>query len=272
MEVFQAFILGIVQGITEFLPVSSSGHLIFFPNVLGWEDFTNNLTFDVALHFGTALAVVAFFWNDWVRITRSFFKNLLGRRNILADYDSKLLIMIVVGTIPAAIVGLVFQETIEEKIRNPQVVITTLILFAIVLYFAEKLGNKKRSIRELNFLDAIVVGAAQALSLIPGVSRSGITISAGLFLGVNREAAARFSFLLSTPAIIGAGILRTKDFIETGTDLSLLVFIVGVITSTVVGWLAIKYLLKYVLTHNYNVFVWYRIAVGVLAILVFNIF
>ena len=272
MEVFQALILGIVQGLTEFLPVSSSGHLIFFPTIFGWEDFTNNLTFDVALHFGTAFAVVAFFWTDWVRIIRSFFKKLLGRGNILADYDSKLLIMLVVGTIPAAIVGLAFQETIEEKIRNPQVVIATLILFAIVLFFSEKLGSKKRGIRELNFLDAVVVGAAQALSLIPGVSRSGVTISAGLFLGVNREAAARFSFLLSTPAIIGAGILRTKDFIETGTDLSLFVFIVGVITSTVVGWLAIKYLLKYVLTHNYNIFVWYRIAVGILAILVFNIF
>ena len=272
MEVFQAFILGIIQGLTEFLPVSSSGHLILFPNALGWGDFTNNLTFDVALHFGTALAVVAFFWNDWVRMTSSFFKNLINRGNILVDYDSKLLIMLVVGTIPAAIVGLAFQETIEEKIRNPQIVIATLILFAIVLFFSEKLGNKKRGIKELNFLDAIVVGAAQALSLIPGVSRSGVTISAGLFLGINREAAARFSFLLSTPAIIGAGILRTKDFIETGADLSLLVFIVGVVTSTVVGWLTIKFLLKYVLTHNYNIFVWYRIGLGILAILVFNIF
>lgn len=272
MELFQAAVLGIVQGLTEFLPVSSSGHLIFFPSAFGWEDFTNNLTFDVALHIGTALAVLAYFWKDWVRIIGSFFNNLFDHGNILADYDSKFLVMLGVGTVPAAIVGLVFEETIEERIRNPEVVIVTLILFAFILYFADRFGSKKRNIKEIKFIDAIIVGIAQAISLIPGVSRSGVTISAGLFLGINREAAARFSFLLSTPTIIGAGVLRAKDFIESGTDLSFLVFIVGVVTSTLVGLLTIKYLLKYVLSHNYNIFVWYRIAVGVLAILIFNFF
>jgi undecaprenyl-diphosphatase len=270
MEVFQAIILGIVQGITEFLPISSSGHLIIIPSAFGWEEFTNNLTFDVALHVGTALAVVIFFWGDWIRILKSFLKNAPSPKRILADYDSKFLIMIAVGSIPAAIVGLLFEDVIEEKIREPQIVIATLFLFALILWLAEKVGSKKREITSLSFKDAVFVGIAQAISLIPGVSRSGVTISAGLFSGMSRESAARFSFLLSTPAIVGAGILRIKDLFEGGTvDLSLLTIVVGVVTSALVGWLAIKYLLKYVLTHDYNIFVWYRIAIALVALLIF---
>ncbi len=270
MDTFQAAILGIVQGLTEFLPISSSGHLILVPEIFGWEEFTNNLTFDVALHVGTAVAVVLFFWKDWFRILKSFLKNAPSPKRILADYDSKFLIMIVVGSIPAAIVGLSFEDVIEEKIREPQIVIATLVLFALVLLWAEKVGSKDRGLRDLSFKDAVFVGVAQAISLIPGVSRSGVTISAGLFSGMNREAAARFSFLLSTPAIVGAGILRAKYLFEGGTvDLSMATVVIGVITSALVGWLAIKYLLKYVLTHNYNVFVWYRIAIALVALLIF---
>lgn len=270
MEEYQAVVLGIIQGLTEFLPISSSGHLILVPSFFGWEDFTNNLTFDVSLHVGTALAVVAFFWKDWIRLLTSFFKNIPSPKKVLADYDSRFLLMIVVGSIPAAIVGLAFEDVIEETIREPQIVVGMLILFALVLWLAEKVGKKRRGLADLTFVDAIFVGLAQAISLIPGVSRSGITISAGLFAGISREAAARFSFLLSTPAIVGAGILRVKDLLEgDAVDLSFTTFMIGMIVSAIVGYLAIRYLLKYVTSRSYYIFVWYRIAVGVLALLVF---
>ncbi len=270
MEIVQASVLGLIQGLTEFLPISSSGHLIIVPAALGWENFTNNITFDVALHTGTALAVLFFFREDWIRILKAFSTNLTDPKKVLTDFDSKLLVMIAVGSVPAAFVGLLFQDFIVEQIRQPRVVAVTLILFAALLFFAERVGAKHRKFTDLSFKDAILVGLVQALALVPGVSRSGITITASLFRGVEREAAARFSFMLATPVIFGAGILRVKDAVEVGFEnLGWDVFFIGVLTSGVVGWFAIKYLLKYVLTHDYNVFVWYRVLVGVAALLLF---
>jgi len=268
MDIFQAVVLGIVQGLAEFLPISSSGHLILFPTIFGWEEFTNNLVFDVSLHTGTALAVLIYFWTDWVRITRSFFHNILQPKKIIGDPDSKMFILIFIGTIPAVLIGFLYKDIIVSSLRSPQVVVITLIVFAGILYAADHLGSKKRNMKNLKLSDAVLVGMAQAISLIPGVSRSGVTITFGLFAGLDREAAARFSFLLSTPAIIGASVLSFKDAYDLRSfDLSLSVFITGIITSAVVGFLAIKYLLKFIINHNYDIFVWYRIIVGVLGLL-----
>ena len=268
MDIFQAVVLGIVQGLAEFLPISSSGHLILFPTIFGWEEFTNNLVFDVSLHTGTALAVLIYFWTDWVRITRSFFHNILQPKKIIGDPDSKMFILIFIGTIPAVLIGFLYKDIIVSSLRSPQVVVITLIVFAGILYVADHFGSKKRNMKSLKLSDAVLVGVAQAISLIPGVSRSGVTITFGLFAGLDREASARFSFLLSTPAIIGASVLSFKDAYDLRSfDLSLSVFITGIITSAVVGFLAIKYLLKFIITHNYDVFVWYRIIVGMLGLL-----
>ena len=264
MEILQAAILGIIQGLTEFLPISSSGHLIVVPSILGWEDFTNNLLFDVALHLGTASAVIVFFRRDWIRIITAFFQRVFAPRDILRDVDSRLFVLILVGTIPAVIAGLLFKDFIVEVLREPQVVAITLILFAFVLWIADRVSSKSRDMTKMRLKDAIFVGLAQAVALIPGVSRSGVTITTGLFTGLNREAAARFSFMLSTPVILGAGVLSVKEaFSSSNNDLGIGAFAVGILTAAIIGFLAIKYLLRYVLTHNYNVFVWYRVLVGV---------
>ncbi|MCH7541723.1 undecaprenyl-diphosphate phosphatase, partial [Patescibacteria group bacterium] len=178
MEVFSAAVLGIVQGLTEFLPVSSSGHLIFLPDLFGWGGVVDSLQFDVALHVGTSLAVVWFFWGDWVRISKSFCTGLV-HGEVTREFESRLLLMILVGSVPAAIVGLGFKDFIEENTREPLLVAATLFVFALVLLFADKRGAKRKEVKQISWTDAIVVGAAQARALMPGVSRSGITISAG---------------------------------------------------------------------------------------------
>lgn len=270
MDIFQSFTLGVVQGLTEFLPISSSGHLIIVPEFFNWGDFSNNITFDVSVHLGTAVAVLIFFWKDWLRIVSAFVKNLSKPKSLLSDFDSKFLIMIAVGSIPAAIVGLLFEDIIVEQIRRPEVVAVTLIVFALVLFYADRVGKKNRSFGKLNFKDAIFVGVAQALALVPGVSRSGITITAGLLANLDRETAARFSFMLATPTVFGAGALKVKDVMGVGFgDLGIEILIIGTLTSGVVGWMAIKYLFGYVLNHNYNLFVLYRLVIGIVALLLF---
>lgn len=264
MDILQAFILGIVQGFSEFLPISSSGHLIIFPKLFGWSGVVDSLEFDVALHVGTTVAVVWFFWEDWVRIIGSFLKNL--NKGVTADFDSKLLLMVLVGSIPAGIVGLTFKNFIEENTREPLLVATTLFVFALVLFFADKVGSKKKGFQAIGWFDAILVGTAQAVSLVPGVSRSGVTISAGLFSGLDRVSATRFSFLLSTPAVVGAAILTIQDSLESTGQGNLLIFVVGTLAAAVTGWLAIKFLLKFVANHNFNIFVWYRIILAVLIV------
>ncbi len=267
VEVFQAFILGIVQGLTEFLPISSSGHLIFFPKIFSWGGIVDSLEFDVSLHVGTTIAVVWFFWSDWARIISSFVRNL--GKNILADFDSKLFLMILVGSIPAGVVGFGFKDFIEKNTREPLLVAAALLVFATVLFAADKIGSKKREFKQIGWTEAIFVGAAQAVSLIPGVSRSGVTISAGLFKGLKREVATRFSFLLSTPAIIGAAALSVGDLPRSSLEGHLVVVIVGTIAAAVSGWFAIKFLLKFVSTHNFNIFVWYRIALALILVMLF---
>jgi len=192
-QIFPAAFLGVIQGLTEFLPISSSGHLIVLPELFGWYGLIDSLSFDVALHLGTSLAVVGFFWRDWLRILGKFFSLLAtNRKNLLANADSKLLLLLVVGTIPAAVVGFLFQDFIETNVRSMLLVGVMLVSFGLILWWVDKEADQKRKFGQVGWWDALLVGAAQAISLIPGVSRSGITITAARGLKLEREAAVRF--------------------------------------------------------------------------------
>ena len=256
MNVFQAIVLGTVQGLTEFLPVSSTAHLIIIPKLLGWED--PGLTFDVALHLGTLVALLLFFWKDWVELIQSGLANTPGRgRDPLFWY-------IVLATIPGGIAGLLFEKKADRDLRDLRIIAAALILLALVLVIAELKGRKRKELGQISMSDAVVVGCAQALAIVPGVSRSGVTITAGLFRGMRREAAARFSFLLSTPLIAGAAAKKTLEIVKEGLPHSEVVpFIAGIIASAIVGILAIKILLKFLQSHSTFVFIYYRIALGI---------
>jgi undecaprenyl-diphosphatase len=209
------------------------------------------------------VAVVAFFWRDWARLIPAFLKNLRsGPSGLLSESDSRLLILIFLGSIPAALVGLLFREQIETSVRSLLLVGVNMIAFGLLLYWVDRSFSKERKIEKVGVLDAVLVGVAQAISLLPGVSRSGITITAARSQKLDREAAARFSFLLSTPAIVGAGLLTFQDMLDLGFDGNQAVFIVGFLSSMVSGWLAIKFLLTYISSHNFNIFVIYRLAFG----------
>ncbi|MDP2721037.1 MAG: undecaprenyl-diphosphatase UppP [bacterium] len=267
-QVIPASILGIVQGLSEFLPISSSGHLIIFPKLFGWSGVVDSLEFDVALHVGTTVAVVWFFWEDWVKMVKSFLSGL-KTKNLTKEFESKLLLLILLGSVPAGIVGIGFKNLIEENTRQPLLVAVTLFSFGLLLWSADKAGQKNRSFTSIGWLDAGIIGTVQAISLVPGVSRSGITITAGLFKGLNREAATRFSFLLSTPAIIGAAVISAKDLFGSSSQGNMSIFVVGTVAAAISGWFAIKFLLKFVSTHNFNIFVWYRIILALLLLILF---
>lgn len=268
MEILQAIILGIVQGASEFLPISSSGHLILVPKLFGWTGVVDSLSFDVALHFATSVAVIVYFWSDWLRLIRAFLTNInKGVDGIWKNTDSRLFVLLIVGSLPAAIFGYLFQDFVEEKVRNSVLVASLLIIFALVLLVAEKIGKKNRSQNSLGLLDSLLIGVAQAVAIFPGVSRSGITISTGLFQGLNRTEAAKFSFMLSTPIILGAALLRSKDILAGADNGSMAVFVAGFIAAAVSSWLAIKLLLSFVQKYNFTIFVIYRIVLG-LAILI----
>lgn len=268
MELVQAAILGLVQGLSEFLPISSSGHLIIVPYLLHWQDFQNNLLFDIALHLGTTLALLTFFWKDWWRIGMAFLNQILStERRILKDKNSKMFLVLVVGSIPAGFFGLAFQEFVEKEVRQPWLVGVMLILFAVLLKYASKKSKQTRSQDQIHFRDGLVVGLWQALSLIPGVSRSGSTITGALFQGFDKETAVRFSFLLATPAIVGVGIIKLKDLVQVGLNGQAGVFLVGFLVSTISGYLVIKFLLNYIKNHDFDLFVKYRIVVGAVVII-----
>jgi undecaprenyl-diphosphatase len=257
----EAIILGIVQGLTEFLPISSSGHLILVPWLLGWRE--HSLTFDLALHLGTALSLLAYFWRDWVRLGLAVFRGVLAadqRRG--ADWH--LAWMLVVASLPAVIVGLLLDKWIEENVRQPWLVAVMLIVFGLVLLYADRARAGGGNPRPVGWVDAVVIGCAQAVAVIPGVSRSGITITAGLLLGLGRADAARFSFLLSAPIIVGAGLYKLRVLLrEPIAADSLVAFAAGMIAAAIVGALAIDMLLRHLRTRSVAVFVWYRVIVGV---------
>ncbi len=265
MPLYQAIILGIVQGLTEFLPVSSTAHLAIIPRLLGWED--PGLGFDIALHVGTLAAIFIFFFQDWVQVIA----NGLGLpyRGVKPGENSRALLWyLVVGTIPAAIIGARFNKYAEAQWRTFLIMGTMMVVIGIVMWIADRVGQEKSNLDSMTWTDAIVVGISQALAVVPGVSRSGITISAGRFRHLDREAAARFSFLLSAPIIAGAALhdawdLRKAGGLPPGMRLA---WIAGIIASGIVGVVVIAFFLKYLRRHSLAVFVWYRLVFGIILV------
>lgn len=264
MEVFQAVILGIIQGITEFLPISSSGHLVLTPWLFVWED--PGLSFNVALHFGTLIAVLAYFWRDWLEIFASVKNKLLKKtkNKKKSKYNSSTLWLLVIATIPGILAGYFFNDYAETVFRNPLLIAFTLVIFGLLLYMADRQSKTARDISELSLVDSVVIGLAQAIAIIPGVSRSGVTITAGLMQGLDRKSAARFSFLLSTPVILGATVFQAKNFFASSIGMA---EILGIAAAAVSGYFAIFGLLRFVEGVGYRVFFWYRLFLGMVILL-----
>lgn len=272
-DILRAIVLGIIQGLTEFLPISSSGHLIVARDLFDWQ-FADDLTFDVALHLGTTAAVLVFFRNEWSYMIRGGIARVLNQAGSESQlgtvYDGRLLFLLVLASVPTAIFGIIVDVWFEDELRDPIVVGAMLIAIGLVIYAAERVSTRTRSIESTRWGDAAVIGVAQALSLVPGTSRSGVTISAGLMRGFNRNHAARFSFLLATPAIIGAGLLKTGEAIAEGIpsgDADIIA--VGALVSAVVGFVSIGWLLRLVQTRTFLPFVVYRLVAGVFVVAYF---
>lgn len=266
MSYILSILAGVVQGLTEFLPVSSSGHLVLFHEILNFK-LPSDLAFDVMLHLGTFLALGLFFYQEIWRIIKGFISSLTNW-DLKNNFDQRLAWLIIVGTIPAATIGFFFEDLLTGYFRRPVSVAMMLILVAGLIWLFEKYSSKLKQIKNLNWRDALIIGGAQVLALIPGASRSGITIVAGLGIGLTRAEAARYSFLLSAPIIFGAGMKKTI-FLSHLAGVNWPVLIIGLLTATVVGYLTIKYFLRYLANHSLNIFVWYRLTIGVLALLWF---
>jgi undecaprenyl-diphosphatase len=266
---FQAAVMGIVQGLTEFLPISSSGHLIIVPALLGWTDpFITSLAFSVMLHMGTLVALLVYFWRDWAALIPAFFASLRDR-TIGADQDRRLAWLLAITTIPAIVLGVLLNDVIENNVREPGTVAVLLVIAAGIMYVADHFSRRDREAESLSMVEALGIGGAQALALFPGVSRSGISISAGRFLGLTRPAAARFSFLMAAPVIAGAGaweLLKLVRGTEPVTAAEPLVIVVGFVAALVSGLLAIHVLLRYLVGHSLNVFVVYRLVVAAIVL------
>lgn len=265
MPLYQAIILAIIQGLTEFLPVSSTAHLAIIPQLLHWQD--PGLAFDIALHVGTLAAVLIFFFRDWVKI-------ILAGIGVPFEHGPRdensrvLLLYLILGTIPVGIAGLLFKKQAEGPWRNLVVMGVMLIAIGILMYFGDKFGREKRGLNQITWADAMWIGISQALAIVPGTSRSGITITTGRFRSLSREAAARFSFLLSTPAIAAAA---AKDFLDLRKEGGIppgmgMPYAVGIIVSAIVGIVVIAFFLRFLKSNTLALFVWYRIIFGIIII------
>lgn len=253
MTIFQAIVLGLVQGLTELLPVSSSAHLALTPYFLGWKD--PGLSFDVALHFGTLLALVWYFRAEWIEMTASAWRVARTRR--IETVHDRRLVYLIVATIPAGVGGLLLNDLAKSTFRSPYIIGTTLLVLGVLLWAVDKWSARARMIEEITLRDAIIVGCAQVLALVPGVSRSGSTITAGRLLHLDRPSAARFSFLMSMPITVAAVIFEAPEAIRTeGFSTPL---IAGVAAAAVSSWLAITVLLRYVSKHSFGIFALYRV-------------
>jgi undecaprenyl-diphosphatase len=266
MTIVQAIILGIVQGLTEFLPISSSGHLLLVPWLFNWhfllENPDLNKTFDVALHLGTFVAVVLYFWREIGRLIRAWVHSI--SRRSLGEPEARLAWLLIVSTIPAAFAGVLLEDFITNTLGKPWMIGVALIVFAGFMYLIDHVAKLDRDLEALTWLDALLIGVAQALALLPGVSRSGITMMVGLLVRLDRESAARYSFLMSIPVIGGAaaykGLEVARDGLPSGTATP---FISGMVAAALSGIAAIWFTLAYLKRHNFNLFVVYRIVVGV---------
>jgi undecaprenyl-diphosphatase len=278
----QSLALGIIQGLTEFLPISSSAHLLLVPWLFNWNSvLLNSLTFDMALHLGTLVSVLVYFANDWVRLIRAGIQSI-GERKISADPDRRLAWLIVAGAIPGGIVGVLAESKVEEVFHAPNqplaqwAVIAVAVIFALLgllLFIAERAAKHQRNLSQLTLRDALIIGVAQAAAVFPGVSRSGSTLTAGLFLGLERDDAARFSFLLGAPIIAGAGLKSIYNVVTESAsgalvEGGLVLYAAGFIAAAITGFLAIRFLLTYLRRNSTDLFVYYRWAVAAILVLV----
>ena len=268
LELSQAIILGVVQGLTEFVPVSSSGHLLLGQFFFGLNQDRFGLSFDVALHMGTLVAVVSYFWRDLIRMAHAFFRSF-AYRDLENDPDQRLAYLVIASTVPAALIGFLFEGFFEDTVRSPWVVVVNFIVVGVLFIVGEAVGARTRRASKLGFGEAVGIGLAQATALVPGVSRSGATITLGLFLGLRREEAAKFSFLMSVPIIAGAGSLKLMEVIADGMDArQVTLFVVGFVASAGVGYVTIRFLLNYLTEHSLRAFAYYRFAIaGVVVVL-----
>ncbi len=258
MTILQAVILGLAQGLGEFLPISSSAHLVLIPWLLRWTD--PGLTFDVALHVGTLVAVVLYFWKDWWQLIIKGFTDVRSVKGRLFWY-------LVAATVPGAIGGFLLEKKAETVFRSPLLIAVMLIWMGIFLYWADRRSAKKMEMDKITLGTSLFIGISQVLAIVPGVSRSGITMTTGLLTGLNREGAARFSFLLSTPIIFGAAMVKLPEVISN-PSLITLDFTIGMAVSCIMGIASIGFLLRYVQTKDFLPFVWYRFILGALVIIV----
>ena len=253
---FEAVVLGAVQGLAEFLPISSSAHLVIVPWLLRWND--PGLVFDVALHLGTLVALLAYYWRDWISLISSIFDGNHQRRHLL--------LMLVVASVPGAIIGVLFEKEAETIFRSPLSIAFALAALGVALWYSDRMSAQTRNISEIGFADALFIGLSQALAIFPGVSRSGATITTARLLRLERADAANFSFLMATPIIAGAGLFEGRHLIHEGITHDV---VAGFVAAAIFGLLAIAGLIRYVRTQTYQPFAWYRVALAALVIMVY---
>lgn len=272
MPLIKAFILGIVQGLTEFLPVSSSAHLIIFPKLLGWVE--QPLTFDTTLHLGTLLALLVVFWKDILSIAKSFFKDIKKHRSSINHYssDSMLAVKIIIASVPVGLIGLFLGDFLESTFRNIWYVVLFLLIGTLIMFIAEKKMKKRILVKdEISLSKSFKVGLFQALALLPGISRSGSTLSGGMIFGLSRKEATRFSFLLAIPAVLAAGVSQLYSSFDYFNMADFAPILVGFVSSFIVGLFAIKFMLRFVRNNKLYPFIYYRLGLAVFLIILFYI-
>jgi undecaprenyl-diphosphatase len=266
MDYILATLMGIAQGLTEFIPVSSTAHLRIIPELFHKEDA--GAAFTAVIQIGTLLSLLVYFRKDILTLTKGFFISLIKKD--FKNSDFLISSYIIIGTIPIVIFGILLKRFIEHQFRSMTVIGASLIIFAILLIASEIAGKKEKDINSLSVKDAILIGLAQALALIPGASRSGVTICMALFLGYKRESAARYSFLLSIPSVLGAGLFELKEVIKGGNNFDQISVIISTVASFIFGLIAIEFLLRFLVNHRVNIFAYYRIALGAIILIFFS--
>ncbi len=266
MPLYQAIVLAVVQSLTEFLPISSTAHLALAPWLLGWRD--PGLSFDIALHLGTVAALLGYFFRDWLQLAAQAVGWARFRHDPELAGNPRLLWMLAAATVPVGVTGYLFKSHAEQSWRSPLLMGTMLVSVGLLMYWADRRSRGRRDLGATGWADALWIGVAQAVAIVPGVSRSGITITAALLRDLNRPAAARFSFLLSTPALLGAAVKETLDVMAAGGIEPAMrpAFVVGTLASAVTGWAVIAFFLRFLRRHTLRIFVYYRVIFGIIVI------
>ncbi|WP_417911691.1 undecaprenyl-diphosphatase UppP [Candidatus Electronema sp. TJ] len=268
MTLLQAFVLGLVQGLTEFIPVSSSGHLVLAPRLLGWHfPKEQAFIFDVLVQMGTLVAVLVYYRHDLAAITSSFFRGI-ARRQPFAEADARMGWLLILATLPAVVIGLLCKDLVEQAFASPKITGVFLLCTAVLLVIAELAGRRRRSMQDIDWKDSLWIGFSQALALLPGLSRSGATLAGGMTRHLDRPAAARFSFLMSVPVMVGAGVLAGKDLLGLHNVSAFLPpLLVGFLTAMISGYIAIRWLISYLSRHSLHLFAGYCAALGLTVLL-----